>query len=167
MDIIDIVEIMDRKGDVMGITKGIYNQQYMYDIPTNHPWLDGWYETNKHNWGHQSSICSWKHPKSIDCWTWKPTKQCLVGAFKIILPDGFGTCCNSLFFRPKIRELPIPFPGPKGPYPLRHFFPRPFRWSSCAWLQKKICGPPCSGPGWLKESTAIGASSSSIAGSAE
>jgi len=41
MDIIDILEIMDRKGDVMGITKGIYNQQYMYDIPTNHPWLDG------------------------------------------------------------------------------------------------------------------------------
>lgn len=115
MDIIDIVEIMDRKGDVMGITKGIYNQQYKYDIPTNHPWLDGWNETNKHNWGHQSSICSWKHPKIIDCWTWKPTKQCLVGAFKIILPDGFGTCCNSLFFAPKSMSFPSHSLAPRGP----------------------------------------------------
>ena len=46
MDIIDIVEIMDRKGDVMGITKGIYNQQYKYDIPTIHGWMGEMKPTN-------------------------------------------------------------------------------------------------------------------------
>ena len=150
MDIIDIVEIMDRKGDVMGITKGIYNQQYKYDIPTNHPWLDGWNETNKHNWGHQSSICSWKHPKIIDCWTWKPTKQCLVGAFKIILPDGFGTCCNSLFFSPQNPWASHPIPWPQGALSFAPLLPQALEMIVMRMAAEKDLRPTLLGP-WVIE----------------